>query len=129
MAGDYVLDTNIVIALLKGEEGVASRAASALSVWIPFPVLGELHYGARNSAHPEENVARVEQIAAHSSVLFPDLATVREYGVVRSRLRAIGRPIPEADLWIAALTIQHGLVLVSRDTHFEDVSRLQLERW
>jgi len=129
MPGDYVLDTNIVIALLKEEARVASRAASALSLWIPFSVLAELHYGARKSGHPEENVARVEQIAARFNVLFPNLATVREYGLVRSGLRTIGRPIPEADLRIAALTIQHGLVLVSRDMHFDDVSRLRLERW
>jgi len=129
MAGDFALDTNVVIAFLRGEPDVAARMTGVASVSLPFVVLGELHYGARNSAHPAENVARIEQIAARFDVLYPDLETVREYGVVRSQLKDSGRPIPEADLWIAALSIQHGLVLASRDTHFQYVNRLQLERW
>ncbi|MBA3472116.1 MAG: VapC toxin family PIN domain ribonuclease, partial [Rubrobacter sp.] len=40
-----------------------------------------------------------------------------------------GRPIPENDIWIAAVALQHDLVLASRDSHFEHVEGLQLDRW
>ena len=40
-----------------------------------------------------------------------------------------GRPIPENDIWIAALALQHTLVLVSRDAHFREVENLELEVW
>ncbi|HEV8045487.1 MAG TPA: PIN domain-containing protein [Rubrobacter sp.] len=44
-------------------------------------------------------------------------------------MRRIGRPIPENDIWIAATALQHGLVLVTRDSHFEHVEGLRVERW
>jgi len=44
-------------------------------------------------------------------------------------LKIKGRPIPENDIRIAAVAIQHGLVLVSRDVHFKEVDNLVLEAW
>jgi len=44
-------------------------------------------------------------------------------------LRKKGRPIPENDIWIAAIAFQHDLTLVSRDEHFEEVEDLKLEKW
>ncbi len=44
-------------------------------------------------------------------------------------LRAQGTPIPENDIWIAALARQHTLRLVSRDTHFDGVPGLDVVRW
>jgi tRNA(fMet)-specific endonuclease VapC len=44
-------------------------------------------------------------------------------------LRGEGRPIPENDLWIAATASEHGLVLVTRDEHFDRVEGLLVERW
>jgi tRNA(fMet)-specific endonuclease VapC len=38
-------------------------------------------------------------------------------------------PIPENDLWIAALARQHALTLVTRDAHFTGVRGLVVERW
>ncbi|MEM9153339.1 MAG: VapC toxin family PIN domain ribonuclease, partial [Cyanobacteria bacterium P01_F01_bin.3] len=33
-------------------------------------------------------------------------------------LRVKGRPLPENDIWIAALALQYDLVLVTHDAHF-----------
>jgi len=129
MAGDYLQDTNVLISFLKGESTVVKCVDSALSVRIPFIVLGELYYGARNSSRVEENLARVEELASCFEILLPDLETLQLYGDIRAELKIVGNPIPEADLWIASLSIQHDLVLVSRDDHFSAVRRIQLERW
>jgi len=32
-------------------------------------------------------------------------------------------------VWIAALALQHGLTVVSRDAHFSEVDGLSLESW
>jgi len=48
---------------------------------------------------------------------------------VKNALLAKGRPIPENDVWIAALARQHDLVLVTRDEHFAEVDGLTLARW
>ena len=51
MNGKYLLDTNIVIAILAGETNVLERLVESDEVFVPVVVLGELYYGARKSAH------------------------------------------------------------------------------
>jgi len=41
----------------------------------------------------------------------------------------IGRPIPDNDLWIAAVALQHRLILVTRDGHFSNINGLIVEFW
>ena len=41
-----------------------------------------------------------------------------------AQLRNQGTPIPANDLWIAALVMEHGLYLYSRDGHFDHLSQL-----
>ena len=57
-----------------------------------------------------------------------DAATARVYGYARDTLRRKGRPIPDNDVWIAAVALQHDLVSASRDSHFERVEGLRLDR-
>jgi tRNA(fMet)-specific endonuclease VapC len=98
-------------------------------VLVPSTALGELYYGARKSTHAAENLARIEQFAAATQVLSCDAVTAWIYGEIRNHLRLRGRPIPENDLWIAAVAMQHGLTLATRDDHFEAVDDLQRENW
>ncbi|TDA70360.1 MAG: type II toxin-antitoxin system VapC family toxin [Clostridia bacterium] len=55
--------------------------------------------------------------------------TAYYYGQVKAQLKVKGHPIPENDIWIAAAALQHGLTLVSRDTHFKPIEGLSLEAW
>jgi tRNA(fMet)-specific endonuclease VapC len=127
--GRVLLDTNILIALLAAERPVVERVRAADAVYVPVVALGELHYGARKSGRVAENVERIAAFAKAAAVLVSDAETAARYGDVKAALRALGKPIPENDLWIAAVARQHGLVLVSRDEHFRDVPGLEIERW
>ncbi len=129
MAGRFLLDTNVVISLLRADEPVVARLAASDEVFISAIVLAELFYGAFLSQHIDQNVARLEDLAEHGAILPCDRNTAREYGVVKSHLRSKGRPIPENDLWIAAQALQHDLILVSADEHFSHVDGLRRERW
>jgi tRNA(fMet)-specific endonuclease VapC len=126
-----LVDTSVVIAALRGEHVVSRRLVElpAASIFLPVIVLGELQFGARRSSRAEETLRTLEDFAASANTLPCDDATARVDGEVKNNLRRTGRPIPENDVWIAAVALQHGLVLVSRDAHFEYVVRLQLERW
>ncbi len=62
-------------------------------------------------------------------MLVPGVDTALNYGQIKNELRSKGKPIPENDVWIAALAIQHGLTLLSRDPHFQNVSNLVVEAW
>jgi len=129
MNGRYLLDTNIVVALFRQEPDVQRGLAAADEVFIPAIVLGELYYGAGKSSRSGENTARVDEFAGERSVLGCDAEVAREYGAIRNELRLKGRPLPENDIWIAAIARHHGLVLATRDNHFQEVQDLNWEAW
>jgi tRNA(fMet)-specific endonuclease VapC len=129
MNGNFLLDTNIVIAIFAQEKTVLQRLAEADQVFVSSIVLGELYYGAQKSGRRAENITRVDEFAASNAVLDCTTRTANIYGEVKNRLRAKGRPLPENDIWIASLAIQYGLTLVTRDSHFTDVDNLSVETW
>lgn len=77
----------------------------------------------------EENLARLDKLVANSTVLGCDAETARQYGEIKNKLRLRGRPLPENDIWIASLALQYGLILVTRDAHFQEVENLQTVAW
>ncbi len=129
MSGRYLFDTNTVIALFANDDTVIEFLQTATEIFIPSVVIGELYYGAQNSNRVKENLARIDKFVAENVVLGCDAETAKGYGEVKNKLRQKGKPIPENDIWIAALTLQYDLVLVSRDGHFEEVEELTVENW
>jgi tRNA(fMet)-specific endonuclease VapC len=57
-------------------------------------------------------------------ILFPDRYTAEQYARLFVQLKRAGTPIPDNDLWIAALSLQHQLTLITRDQHFERIPQL-----
>jgi tRNA(fMet)-specific endonuclease VapC len=57
-------------------------------------------------------------------ILFADEQTTHHYASVYAQLRRQGTPIPTNDVWIAALALQHDLVLCTRDRHFEHLPQI-----
>lgn len=129
MNGRCLLDTNIVIALFANDEKVKENLIKTDEVFIPSIVIGELFYGAYKSARAKENIQKIEELANQSVVLGCDSETSRIYGEIKYELSVKGHPIPENDIWIAAIAIQNELTLVSRDAHFDEVSKLRIESW
>lgn len=129
MSGKCLLDTNIVIALFANEAAVKDNLARTDEVFIPSVVVGELCYGAYKSARAKENLSRIDDFASSSLVLGCDTETARVYGEIKNNLRLKGRPLPENDIWIAAIAVQHDLTLISRDAHFNEIENLKVDIW
>ena len=129
MSGRYLLDTNIIIAIFADEVAVKNSLAQAFEVLIPSIALGELCYGARKSGRSKENLERIDEFIANNTVLRCDAQTARHYGEIKNKLRLKGRPLPENDIWIAALSLQYNLILVTRDAHFQEIENLQIVAW
>ncbi|PKP60699.1 MAG: VapC toxin family PIN domain ribonuclease [Candidatus Altiarchaeales archaeon HGW-Altiarchaeales-1] len=129
MSGRFVLDTNIVIALFAGESTVQSHLKTAKEIFLPCIVLGEIYFGAYKSGGTRKNIEKIEKFACANFILACDGETAKEYGIIKSALSARGRPIPENDIWIAAIAKQHKLILVTRDAHFSNVDNLTVETW
>ncbi len=128
-SGRFLLDTNIIIALLEGDGAVLSNLARAPEVFVSAVAVGELFFGAAKSGRPSENTTKVEQFAAGRAIVTSDLDVAREYGRLKQRLKEKGRPIPENDIWIAAAAKHHGMILVTRDGHFGEVEDLKTTDW
>lgn len=125
----YLLDSNIIIALFGGDQGVLVQANKAIEVFIASIVVGELYYGAQKSGKRQANITRVDRLASTNTILSCDQDTARWYGQIKNELKEKGRPIPENDIWIAALARQYHLILVTRDKHFDAIDDLRLEAW
>jgi len=126
-----LLDTSVVIAAIGQEPAVTAslQALPASSLFLSATVLGELVYGALLSSRAGKNLTTLTDFAAAANTLPCDAATARLYGEIKAQLKRIGRPIPENDIWIAAVARQHSLTLITRDAHFEHVAGLSRERW
>jgi tRNA(fMet)-specific endonuclease VapC len=129
MSGRYLLDTNIIIALFANDTAVKENLAKAEETFVPVITIGELYYGAWKSLRVQENVTRIDEFAAQSVVLGCDTNTARHYGQIKNALRLKGRPIPENDIWIAAIALQHDLTLITRDEHLKDIEGLKVTVW
>jgi tRNA(fMet)-specific endonuclease VapC len=129
MNGRYLLDTNIIIAFFVGEAAIHKRLGQAEEIFIPCIALGELYYGAYKAGRTKANIERINEFSIASAVLGCDLDTAREYGLIKNKLRQKGRPIPENDIWIAAIAQQYDLILVTRDKHFGAIEGLKQEIW
>ncbi|MGN6437754.1 MAG: type II toxin-antitoxin system VapC family toxin [Agriterribacter sp.] len=130
MTGNKVLlDTNIISEWLKGDSIIADKIDRAEELFIPAIVIGEMFYGARYSKQVEKNIETIVSIAERYQVLQVDSSTAAIYGIVKAVLRKKGKPIPENDIWIASIALQHSLSLVTRDKHFKDVDNLTTIVW
>jgi tRNA(fMet)-specific endonuclease VapC len=129
MPGKALLDTNIVIAYRAGEHSVVDSIDDLDETFVPVPTAGELFFGALKSGRQERNLAWLDSFLATVKVLTCDEVTARVYGHIRNRLRLLGKPIPENDVWIAAIAHQHGLPLATRDAHFSSVADVDVLHW
>jgi tRNA(fMet)-specific endonuclease VapC len=127
--GRALLDTSAAAAFLRGDEALADRVAVLDEVFTSVVAVGELLYGARHSSNRDVNLGRVSSFVSAIVVLPCNDATAEVYARVKQDLRAKGRPIPDNDLWIASAAIQHGLALLHRDAHFEQIEELEWETW
>jgi len=124
-----VLDTNAVITLIIGEENLQEIIRRYESLLMPVIVLGELIYGAEKSAKRELNLERIRVFRSACDVLSVNETTAGVFGTLRNELRSKGKPIPDNDLWIAALALEHDAPILTRDRHFEVVDRLRTATW
>jgi tRNA(fMet)-specific endonuclease VapC len=124
-----ILDTNALSALFDGDPGLKVVIDKADRICLPVVVLGEYRFGLLGSRRRREAEADLERFQAIANVLMVDTETVRPYANISHQLKHAGKPIPANDMWIAALAIQHGLPIVSKDKHFDRVPGVRRIGW
>jgi len=125
-----ILDTNAVSSLLAGRsENLNTVLKSATRHHLPLAVIAEYQFGVLSLLRPRRSQSLLRRLEAESIILCPDRATADHYALIRHELKLRGRPIPENDLWIAALARQHSLEIVSQDPHFDHVEDIRRISW
>lgn len=120
------LDTNRYTDLCRGDSSVVDTVEAAEEVWLPFIVVGELRAGFAVGTQGPRNEAILRRFLLKPGVaiLYPDEQTTHHYANAYRQLHKQGTPIPTNDMWIAALALQHSLVLCARDAHFDALPQL-----
>ena len=124
-----ILDTNAVSALLAGDEQVGDKLDSADHHHLPLIVIGEFQYGLLASRKRKKLQSLLTRLEAESIILCADRETADWYASIRHDLKRRGRPLPENDVWIAALARQHALEILSQDPHFDHVDKVRRIGW
>ncbi len=120
------LDTNRLTDLFQGDAELADRLGECDEVWVPLMVLGEMKAGfyGGSQQHRNEKVLRTFLATPTVGILLPSRETAEHYARIFVQLKRAGTPIPDNDLWIAALALEHDLALITRDRHFDRVPQL-----
>jgi tRNA(fMet)-specific endonuclease VapC len=129
MNGRFLLDTNIIIDLFNGDEKVINWLKKSPEVYIPNIAVGELYYGAYRSGKKKDNLKKINEFIISSAIVNTDVDTSRLYGNIKNHLKIKGNPVPENDIWIAALGLQYDLTLVTRDKHFKEIDSIKAIIW
>jgi predicted nucleic acid-binding protein len=121
-----LLDTNRLSDALGEVDEVLDILESAEGVYVPVIALGELRSGFLGGRRAAANETRLQWFLAQDGVntLGVDGPISHRYAVVHRSLKARGTPVPTNDLWIAAIALEHGLVLYTRDAHFSKIPGL-----
>jgi tRNA(fMet)-specific endonuclease VapC len=116
-----LIDSNRFIDFCAGVPEVVDAFERAALLVVPFIVLAEIRIGAHSIKRGDAQARILGELlqqpgvrVAHSSE-----TTTHHYAAIYARLKKAGTPIPTNDLWIAALAVEHSLVLYSRDAHFD----------
>ena len=126
-----VLDTDTLIAILRGNAAVRLRQEQvATSLATTIISLAELSYGAAKSRFPQPEQARVAALLRSMEVLDLTREAARTFGDLKALLERQGRKLPDADLFIAAICLEHGATIVTGNRrHFDRIPGLAIENW
>ncbi len=125
---ELILDTSVYSGFKLGVARALTPLRAAHEIHVPLIVLAELLAGFAAGTRAERNRDDLTRFMASPRVhlLVPDEKTAQHYAAIYADLRRGGTPIPTNDMWIAALAIQHRLPLLSFDSHFASVPKIEL---
>jgi tRNA(fMet)-specific endonuclease VapC len=126
LVGRWTLDTNRLTDLFQGDTALAEWLGICDEVWVPLIVLAEIKAGFYGGTQQHRNENLLSKFLAKNTVgvLMPGRETAEQYARLFVQLKRAGTPVPDNDLWIAALALENDLVLITRDQHFERIPQL-----
>jgi predicted nucleic acid-binding protein len=129
-----ILDTDIIVALLKGTPGAIQKITSieekGETISTTIVTVYELLKGAYLSRRCEENLAKVTDSISNMQILDLTFNACQEAAKIYKELKNKGTIVGEFDILIAAITRANNEELVTRDEHFELlIPESNLQKW
>ncbi len=121
-----LLDTSAYSALQRGHPEILAAVQGSEEICVNAVVLGELCAGFFGGSRAAENQKILVRFLSAPSVRVVPMGeqTARRYALIVNDLRRAGTPIPTNDIWIAATAMEHGLELLTTDSHYRHVRQI-----
>jgi tRNA(fMet)-specific endonuclease VapC len=128
----YLIDTDILIYLIKGNHAVDRRLIETESIPKAISVItfGELLFGAKKSIQKDKNIAIVYRLSEVFPIIEINRSTIETFTEIKATLEKDGERIEDFDLLIAATALGMNYTLVTNNTkHYQRIESLKLENW
>jgi tRNA(fMet)-specific endonuclease VapC len=128
----YLLNTDTIVFLLRGNRSVAGRIREAGDDHIATTAinLAELYFGAFNSVRVEDNLRAVDEFRRATRVFSLDSTAAVLFGKVKASLKRERNLVNDSDLFIAAIALStHSILVTNNVRHFNRIEGLMLESW
>lgn len=129
----YVLDTNIITAILRGNTRVKERVQKAVIEGEEILINGISYYEIKRGLLAKEAASQLDRFdllcKKFGLILLDTESIFNEAAQIYSDLKRRGELIEDADILIASIAKVRNLVLVSNDTDFQRIQNLRIENW
>ncbi|HOJ93508.1 MAG TPA: PIN domain-containing protein [Dictyoglomaceae bacterium] len=132
---NYILDTNIISALMEGDKRVKDKLQIIImkgeSVFINGISYYEIKRGllATNATNKLKNFVKMCNSNLFNILLLDNINIFDKASEIYAFLKQKGRPISDADILIGASVLTKNYICVSNDKDFSEIDGLILEDW
>ncbi len=123
----FILDTSAYSAFMRGNESLRPYFSTEKIILIPTIVLGELKVGFAHGTKQVENEALLTRFMQSPNVFLLSLRlrTTEKYAEVFTEARKGGISLSANDLWIAALSLEYKIPLLTLDADFSRLASIR----
>jgi len=129
----YVLDTNIITAILKGNEKVKRKVQEVIVGEEEIFINGISYYEIKRgllAANATAQLSRFDLLCKRLGlILLNDKSIFDEAAEIYATLSKKGAIIEDADILIASVVKASKFILISDDTHFNRIQGVRIENW
>ena len=120
------LDTCAYSHFKRGSQSAVEVISRARWIGMPVIVLGELRTGFRLGTYFDRNEEELQEFLDSPVVHTLDVDNMATYHFADTvaELRRAGTPVPTNDIWIAAIAIREGAMVITYDEHFKRIHRV-----
>lgn len=130
---NYLLDTNIISAILKQNHQVLTKVRLAQRLGEKIFMSSVTYYEIKRGllvSQASQKLNLFNQLLIDCEIIGIDNKKVLDKAAtIYAHLKHQGELLPDADILIAATAQSHQLILVTDDSHFHRIDELLLENW